>query len=389
MKSIVLYYSATGSTKKIAKAIHRGMEEVSQDCNILAIKDADPEEMARYDLIVIGGPIWFYREPANLRLFIYNMSDMTGKLCVPFCTHGASPAGFMFSMVPALTRKGLTIIGYNDWYGSVEQVLHAPKPYFTDGHPDEIDMKEAEEFGREMVDQAMKISAGKTDLIPDLPKGPGANPLWRPNPFTKPPASGSKDRKGPPVSPRAKWTINTEKCLYPECTTCADNCLVGCIDLTVTPPAIGKGCIGDALCERVCPVGAVEPDEESLKRRPYKVINMEKCDYPECTLCVDHCPMNSIDFSVNPPVFKLSCETDDLCLVICPKGAIEMPNVDTTHALMGAKKEDKDHPFVKMLEEAEAEGRFRRLIPMDKIGWDTPIYKIKKRPIFDIKEIED
>jgi hypothetical protein len=99
--------------------------------------------------------------------------------------------------------------------------------------------------------------------------------------------------------------------------------------------------------------------------------------------------MNSIDFSENPPVFKLNCETDDLCLVICPKGAIEMPNVDTTHALMGAKKEDKDHPFVKLLEEAEAEGRFRRLIPMDKIGWDTPVYKIKKRPIFDIKEIED
>jgi hypothetical protein len=51
-----------------------------------------------------------------------------------------------------------------------------------------------------------------------------------------------------------------------------------------------------------------------------------------------------------------------------------------------APKAEKQHPFLKLLEEAEAEGRFRRLVPLDQIGWDNPVYKIRKRPIFVIEE---
>ena len=68
-----------------------------------------------------------------------------------------------------LKKKGLTVIGYNSWYGSVYQVLHAPKPYLTDRHPDEIGLKEAKNFGREMAERARRIAAGETNLIPGLP----------------------------------------------------------------------------------------------------------------------------------------------------------------------------------------------------------------------------
>ena len=112
---------------------------------------------------------------------------------------------------------------------------------------------------------------------------------------------------------------------------------------------------------------------------------MGKCNYPECILCVVHCHMHAIDFSVAPPAFKWACETDDLCMIICPKGAVEMPNLETTHGAM-APKAGKQHLFLKLLEEAEAEGRFRRLVLWDKIGWDNPAYKIRRRPIFVIEE---
>ena len=140
MRGIVVYYSATCNTAKIAKAIHWGMQAVIE-CDIAPLKKADPRTMAQYDLIALGAPIWYFREPANVRLFIYAMPNLDGKLCVPFCSHGASPTGFFWSMVPMLEKKGLAIIGYGSWYGSASQVLHAPKPYLTDGHPDEIDLK--------------------------------------------------------------------------------------------------------------------------------------------------------------------------------------------------------------------------------------------------------
>ena len=32
-----------------------------------------------------------------------------------------------------------------------------------------------------------------------------------------------------------------------------------------------------------------------------------------------------------------------------------------------------------LLEEAEAEGRFRRLVPVKDIGYDTPLYKVSNK----------
>ena len=93
--------------------------------------------------------------------------------------------------------------------------------------------------------------------------------------------------------------------------------------------------------------------------------------------------MSAIDFSVTPPIFKWNCEKDDLCAAICPEGAIEVD--DQAHnKVVGVK--DANHRFVKLLEEAEAAGHFRRLVPLDKVGWGTPIYKNPKHPLIVIEE---
>ena len=284
--------------------------------------------MAEYDLIGIGGPIWFYREPANLRLFIYNMSDMTDKLCFPFCTHGASPAGFMFSMVPALKRKGLTIIGYNDWYGGCHQLPYILTVHPCNGHPDEVDLKEAEEFGREIAERAQRIAAGETNLIPELPK-PEDDLLWRPR----------------------------------------DESVIG-------PP----------------------PDIENRKMALKEMkINMEKCTYPECTLCLEVCPMDSLDFSVSPPVRKENCLGCFSCEGVCPQGAIEVdlerffgvteqrPSIDQEdHADHADHADRKEHPFFKHILEAAATGRFRWLIPVEEAQSNTPMSKLRQHPRYTL-----
>jgi ferredoxin/flavodoxin len=389
VKGIVVYYSATGNTARIAKAIHRGMKAVIE-CDIAPLKKADLRTMAQYDVISLGAPIWYFREPANVRLFIYALPNLDGKLCVPFCTHGASPTGYFWSMVPMLKKKGLAIIGYNSWYGGAHQVLHAPKPYLTDGHPDEIDLKEAEDFGREMAERARRIAAGETNLIPELPKGPKADSLWRSHDaffrnFPPPPPQPGKPMRSPP--PPAKRTVNTEKCTYPTCTLCVDVCPVNAINFSNQPVVFRKSCLNCALCDKMCPQYAIEVDAETMRNRTQRKINMDKCTYPTCTLCVDHCPMNSIDFSVTPPAIKPSCEGDDLCWVICPQGAIEITNLDSTHARIVMSEETRDqHPFVKLLAEAEAKGHFRRLVPLDRVGWGKPVYKNPNHPRFVIEE---
>jgi flavodoxin/ferredoxin len=478
LRGCVVYYSATGSTGKVAGAIHRGMKKV-MECDIAPLKKLDPKKMAKYDVIAIGGPIWYFRETANLRNYAYNMPDMSGKLCIPFCTHGTNPDGFFYSLSTQLLKKGLKIIGWNDWYGGCSHVLHQPSPYFTDGHPDEIDLKEAEAFGKEMAERAQKIYAGDKSLIPEIPAGADADSLWMPQGFGDgrgmgngvpgggsgsalsggatsangpggqmpgagpaaagmvvggaavaggtpgsmsgggqsgmpggargavpggmpgPGAAGGKTAgangaaggaapRGMPGNANAATmtpAIDLTKCVYPRCRTCMDVCVVDAIDLSLlsAQPAdvsetkflVRQACLHCAhpLCEKGCSYDAITCDNGTKTEH---VFDMKKCIYPKCTLCIDNCPMDAIDFTQNPPHIKRNCEGCDVCWCVCPKDAISIPNIATTHArLTPSSAEDG---FFAALNAAEKTGRFRRLVPLDKIGWDHIVYKNPNAP---------
>jgi len=384
MKGIVVYYSGTGNNYKIARAIHRGMKKVIE-CDVGSTEEVDPRGMGKYDLIGIGSPIWYFREVAAVRRFVHYMPDMKGKLAFVFSVHGTMPSGIFRSMIPPIQRKGLTIIGWNDWFGGNFYTLHGPKPYPLDGHPDAIDIKEAEDWGREMAQHAQRIYAGEKNLIPEIPHGPQADPMFQPHGvMTFFPGAGKAHRK-----------INMAKCKYPECTLCVDNCDAKAINFSVNPPAFNLNtCLNCCLCDRMCPESAIEiPDDELFRMRTAKKIDMAKCKYPECTICVDHCSMHAIDFSVNPPVFTRSCEGDDLCWVICPEGAIEITNLETTHRAMGrgpgpgGAEGAPPRPRVNLVEQREAQGRFRRLVPKEKEGSYGRIMDIKRHPRFDIHDL--
>jgi formate hydrogenlyase subunit 6/NADH:ubiquinone oxidoreductase subunit I/flavodoxin len=453
IKACVVYYSATGSTAKIAKAIYKGMKTV-MDCDISPINKIDPKAMAKYDVIAVGGPIWFYRDTANLKLFIYEMPRMTGKLCIPFCSHGSEPSGYFYSLSRTILQKGLTIIGWNDWYGSVFHVLHMPKPYLTDGHPDHIDLAGAEAFGKSMAGRAQKIYAGDATLIPELPGGPGADPLWNrmtlgefmastaadeaesapsvtgssaevkagqakggnvaaalpavvgafdPNntrgggaPSGTTPGSGNGPGGGagaPQVMPAGKTipVIDISLCVFPRCSACADNCPVDAIDFKISTPAgrtkgssllVKEACISCGLCQRMCSYDALTCPGGGTQH----VIDMKKCTYPKCTQCLDHCPMKSIYLSNGQLVYHKNCEGCDVCWCICPTGAVDIPNLATTHAGM---RFTRNHPFLKTLNKNEAKGKFRRLVSLDQVGWDNPIWTNKNLPRIKFKDGED
>jgi len=410
LKGVVVYYSGTGSTAKAAKAIHRGMAAI-MDCDLLPLKEADPEKMAGYDVIGIGGPIWYFRETANVRLFVHKMPMLEGKLCFPFCTHGGQPSGFLYSLTRSLLKRGLTIIGWDDWFGSVFQVLHMPKPYHTDGHPDGKDLKDAEVFGREMAERSRRIHAGESGLVPEIPMGPDADPLWVPTimggmggggdmpggeggmPEGRGMPGGEEGgRGGGPggaESQDAYPVIDLNRCVYPRCTACVEQCVAGAIDLSMAGTGsrlsdatilVKEGCVqcGNPLCERTCEYDAI------TYRAVEKKIDMTRCIYPECTLCVDHCPMNSIDFSTRPPIVHNNCEKCDLCWCICPKDAVAFP------ALQAAMVITRDnYPFAATLKELEANGRFRPLVPEDEIGWNNIIRDNPNVPRIAFKEGEE
>jgi flavodoxin/NAD-dependent dihydropyrimidine dehydrogenase PreA subunit len=297
MKCVVIYYSQTGNTEKIAQAIQQGIKSATKHCDLVKIKDANPHRLSEYDLIGLGSPV-YGPEPDNVKIFINNMTSVGGKHVFVFCTHGTNALRYFPSVVPKLKRRGLITIGMRDWYGSVF-LPEMPKPYPTDGHPDEIDLKEAEDFGREMAVNSRKIYAGQTELIP-------TEPLRAPT--------------------------------YPE--------RIEGVDL----------------------------------KNKYKFLvkyRKELCKYPECRLCVDNCPMDGIDLSINPVVFAKPCVNCTFCSEICPTGAVDISDY---LAVWGPIAKSLRGGFMaEPLLEAEKTGHFRRLVPIDKVGYETPLYKVHNK----------
>jgi flavodoxin/ferredoxin len=310
MKCIVIYHSISGNTKKIAQAIHAGMSKTGEQCDLVRLKDVKPPDLKNYDLIGIGSPIQHRRELFNVTNFVeYALENVEGKHGFAFCTHGALPAHYLSRMVPAMRQRGLVMVGWNDWFGTVYHP-GCPKPYFTDGHPDEVDLKEAEEFGREMVERSRRIYKGEKGLVPEFPTGKVYDDIYDPS--------------TPPPTPVHRHFKKVENLIQ------------------------------------------------------FKV-DKEKCNYPKCTLCIDTCPMGSIDFSGPEPIFNINCEKCFSCISTCPRGAIFIDNWQPYH--------EAHYPMVLALEEAldlfEKRGKFRRLVPNDKIGWDTFQWQ-KKTPWFKV-----
>ncbi|MEM3550809.1 MAG: EFR1 family ferrodoxin [Candidatus Bathyarchaeia archaeon] len=277
MKVVVVYTSQTGNTEKIAYAIRRGVELITGKCDIFKMKEANPRRLYEYDLIGVGAPTHHSREPAWVSAFINNMRFLGGKHCFVFSTHGTLPSNFFASIIPKLKAKGLAVIGWKDWYGGGNHAQY-PGPWYTEGHPDGIDLKEAEEFGREMIIRSVKIHRGETNLIPKkVPAMIDYGDLAPERVFKDAP------------HPRDYVKFEKEKCLYPACKLCMENCPWDGIDITVDPPILHKPCTYcGGLCEALCPTGAINWDAWREAKKIYEEKN------PDAILHIDKLARASI-----------------------------------------------------------------------------------------------
>ena len=63
-----------------------------------------PEDLGRYDTILLGYPIWWGQAPRILYTFVES-ADLSGKTIIPFCTSGSSGVGSSASSLQKLTGE--------------------------------------------------------------------------------------------------------------------------------------------------------------------------------------------------------------------------------------------------------------------------------------------
>lgn len=117
MKALVTYFSASGVTRNAANELasiigadlfeitpetlyteadldwqnkqSRSSVEMADKTSRPALKDGGKVDLANYDVVFVGFPIWWYTAPTIINTFI-EANDFTGKTILPFATSGGS-----------------------------------------------------------------------------------------------------------------------------------------------------------------------------------------------------------------------------------------------------------------------------------------------------------
>ena len=136
-KTVIAYFSASGSTAKLAKTLAEAangtlyeirpavpyerkdlnwmdkksrstLEMQDPDCRPALADTAAP--VAEAEVVFLGFPIWWYREPSLIDSFL-DAYDFTGKAVVPFFTSGGSGLGEGQGRIEKLARGARVLPG--------------------------------------------------------------------------------------------------------------------------------------------------------------------------------------------------------------------------------------------------------------------------------------
>jgi flavodoxin/ferredoxin len=247
MNALIICFSQTGNTRKIAECIREGIEGTGVPCDIQSLQETNAASLGNYDLIGIGSPVFYYKEPFHVRDFIRDLPSLEGRHWFVFCTHGNVIGDFFPSMRRLLTAKGALIIGYHNSYSDIAVPFY-PRPSYTSGHPDAFDLEEARAFGREVAARSPQIADKDSSLLPH--SYPVSSERWALE------AGRMTEEVLAQVMPKLR--IDSDTCI--QCRECEENCPVQGIDIEADPPRIQDPCIYCWRCVNVCPTLSIGTD---------------------------------------------------------------------------------------------------------------------------------
>ena len=134
---LVVYFSATNTTKHIAELINEEVDGTlfeivpvvsytsadlnynnsnsrtsleNKDDSIRPEIEGTVEHMEKYDVIYVGYPIWFAKAPKPVYTF-FEAYDFSRKTIIPFCTSGSSSIGSSAIYLEKLTKSATWLNG--------------------------------------------------------------------------------------------------------------------------------------------------------------------------------------------------------------------------------------------------------------------------------------
>jgi NAD(P)H dehydrogenase (quinone) len=119
MQVLVLYYSQTGNTKKLAKEITMGVQKVKEvTCVMKSTSEVTREDFLKSDGIIAGSPVYFgtmaYLLKEIFDKFVDIRDEMENKIGAAFATSGDPSGGketTLLSIIQAMLIYGMIVVG--------------------------------------------------------------------------------------------------------------------------------------------------------------------------------------------------------------------------------------------------------------------------------------
>jgi len=162
MKALVTYYSETGNTEKVARAIYDTIHFEKELKTVQEVQNAKG-----FDIIFCGFPVIAHSVPGKAASFLKGLPE--GQKVAFFSTHGSLRGGQLpkqaFENAIGLASKA-KVLGHFGCRGQVKQkvidelikkIEHqawAEEAQGAIGHPNEHDLADAEKFATEMIAKA-------------------------------------------------------------------------------------------------------------------------------------------------------------------------------------------------------------------------------------------
>lgn len=178
MNAIIIYWSKTGNTEKVALAIEEGLVEAGADVSLKRVEDAGDTDFYAYDLVCIGFPSYRWGPPKPMDEFLSSKfrtykdqgrvklgaPNVPGKNALVFCTYSGPHTGIR-EATPAALHAGqfLEHLGFSvlaewcvvgEFHGS-EEVSTRGRLGDIRGRPNEEDLRGVKQDAARLVN-AMK-----------------------------------------------------------------------------------------------------------------------------------------------------------------------------------------------------------------------------------------
>ncbi|MHA1619314.1 MAG: EFR1 family ferrodoxin [Promethearchaeota archaeon] len=257
---LLVYYTLGGTTERIADKISIGLEAVGYKVDKFNLKDGSVTSIENYDLLGIGTPSYYFREPFIITDYLKSLP----KLDIPYFTFilYASIIGDAGNRIrKRLNKKGGRDVGFFKCNGKNNFYAYIKRGAITyPSHPNAEDFEQAENFGKNI-----KSNIENDSYQPeDFDKKPGF--IYRFERFTTQQWMVQKMYY-------RFFKVNKSKCT--KCGICVKSCPTNAISMENEEiPKFGKECIGCFNCVLKCPEDAISSVIDWWIFRPFLAYNV-------------------------------------------------------------------------------------------------------------------